>query len=93
MPTEEVNGEMMEYRGYHATVEYDPDDNILIGRVIEIADSINFHAKSTDELVAMFHQSIENYLALCERVGKIPERIDIYADGRNKKPKDISYRR
>ena len=63
---------MMEYKGYRAKVEYDPDDNILIGRVIGIADSLNFHAKSTDELIAMFHQSIENYLALCERVDKNP---------------------
>lgn len=65
---------MMEYKGYHAKIEYDPDDNILVGKVIGIADSLNFHAQSTDELVSMFHQSIENYLELCERIGKSPEK-------------------
>lgn len=67
-------GKMMEYQGYHAKVEYDPDDNIFVGKVVGIADSLNFHANSTDELVAVFHQSIENYLEFCKQVGKSPEK-------------------
>ena len=65
---------MMEYKGYHATVEYDSDDNIFVGEVFGITDSLNFHGESVAELQAMFHQSIDNYLALCEKTGKKPDK-------------------
>ena len=65
---------MMEYRGYHAKVHFDPDDEILIGEVFGINDSLNFHATSTSELKEMFRQSIDNYLEMCEICGKIPDK-------------------
>ena len=36
----------LEYNGYQARVEYDVEDNIFIGEVSNIKDSLNFHAKS-----------------------------------------------
>lgn len=27
--------DLMEYKGYHAKVEYDPDDKLLVGKVLE----------------------------------------------------------
>ena len=33
-----------------------------------------FHGESVDELNKMFKQSIDNYLDLCKRVGKEPEK-------------------
>ena len=65
---------MMEYKGYHAQIEYDSDDSIFTGKVYGIADSLNFHGTSVDELERMFHQSIDNYLEMCEASGKIPEK-------------------
>ena len=61
---------LAEYRGYHAKFEYDPDDNIFVGSVIGISDSLNFHAENTAELIEMFHNSIDNYLTFCAQVGK-----------------------
>ena len=65
---------MMEYKGYHATVEYDSDDNIFVGEVFGITDSLNFHGESVAELKSMFHQSIDNYLVLCDKTGKKPDK-------------------
>lgn len=65
---------MLEYKGYHASVKYDADDNILVGEVFGITDSLNFHGTSIKELEKMFHNSIDNYLELCEKIGKIPEK-------------------
>ena len=64
----------MEYKGYKAAIEYDSEDNILVGRVLGIADTLVFHGESVDELNKMFKQSIDNYLDLCKRVGKEPEK-------------------
>lgn len=65
---------MMEYKGYHATVEYDAEDKIFVGEVFGIVDSLNFHGSSVDELEEMFHQSIENYLSICAQCGKEPDK-------------------
>ena len=65
---------MLSYKGYHASVEYDAEDNIFVGEVFGIADSLNFHATSVDELNTMFAQCIDNYLELCEKIGKQPEK-------------------
>lgn len=65
---------MMEYNGYHAQIEYDSDDEIFVGKVYGIVDSLNFHGESVSELEKMFHQSIDNYLDMCSRTGKKPDK-------------------
>ena len=65
---------MLEYKGYHASVEYDAEDEIFVGEVFGITDSLNFHGTSIDELKAMFAQCIDNYLQLCEEIGKSPDK-------------------
>ena len=56
---------MLEYKGYHASVEYDAEDNIFVGEVFGITDSLNFHGTSVTELKEMFEQCIDNYLESC----------------------------
>lgn len=65
---------MMEYKGYRATIEYDAEDKIFVGKVFGIADSLNFHGSSVNELEEMFHESIENYLSICAQCGKEPDK-------------------
>ncbi|MDD2957216.1 MAG: type II toxin-antitoxin system HicB family antitoxin [Lachnospiraceae bacterium] len=65
---------MMEYKGYHASIEYDADDNIFIGEVFGITDSLNFHGTTATELKGMFEQCIDNYLDLCAKIHKNPDK-------------------
>ncbi len=65
---------MLEYKGYHASIEFDADDNIFVGEVFGITDSLNFHGSTVEELKTMFEQSIDNYLELCIKVGKSPDK-------------------
>lgn len=65
---------MLEYRGYHASIAYDAEDDVFVGEVFGINDSLNFHGTSVGELKEMFEQSIDNYLELCERIGKSPDK-------------------
>lgn len=65
---------MLEYKCYHADIKFDADDEIFIGEVFGIADSLNFHGQSVSEIKEMFHQSIDNYLQLCKEIGKEPEK-------------------
>ena len=65
---------MLEYKGYHASVEFDAEDNLFIGELFGINDSLNFHGTSVTELKEMFKQCIDNYLDLCEKIGKKPDK-------------------
>lgn len=65
---------MMEYKGYHADVKYSDEDKLFIGEVIGLNDTLAFHGSSVSELEAMFHQSVDNYLEMCQEFGKKPEK-------------------
>lgn len=65
---------MLEYKGYHATITYDADDELFVGEVFGITDSLSFHGKSIEELKQMFANSINNYLDMCKYLGKKPEK-------------------
>lgn len=67
-------GNMLTYKGYHAAIEFDQEDMLLVGEVFGIQDSLNFHGRSVEEVEEMFHQSIDNYLALCAELGKQPDK-------------------
>ena len=63
---------MMTYKGYHARVEYDPDDEIFFGRVFGLTDGISFHADDVKRLKAAL--AIDDYLDHCAKVGKNPQK-------------------
>lgn len=64
------------YKGYQAKVEYSVEDGLVIGEVIGVRDSLNFHADTVDpkEIEAMFHQCIDDYLAFCAELGVDPDK-------------------
>ena len=65
---------LKKYKGYISGVEFDAEDHIFVGRVIGIRDGINFHGTSVDELEAAFHESIDDYLIACEKLGQSPNK-------------------
>lgn len=66
--------EMIEYKGYHAKVEYSPEDGTFVGRVVGISDTLVFDGQSIEELQTMFHRSLDDYLELCREIGRQPDR-------------------
>lgn len=64
----------MTYRGYVASMEFDPDDNILVGRVLDIDDIISFHGESVAGFARAFHEAVDDYVAACEKLGQTPEK-------------------
>ena len=47
---------------------------MLIGSVIGIQDSLNFHGTTIDEITQAFHDSIDGYLEMCEALGRSPDK-------------------
>ena len=68
-----MNSNVMTYKGYTASMSYDPDDKILVGRVLDIADIIGFHGVSVAEFEAAFHLSIDDYIGVCAKLKQSPE--------------------
>lgn len=64
----------MTYKGYTTSMIFDPDDKIIVGRVLEIDDIIAFHGESILEFESNFHAAIEGYLAASKTLGSIPEK-------------------
>jgi len=65
---------VMTYRGYKARVEFDPRENIFVGRVLGIEDGISFHGETVADLKENFASAINHYLADCKTTGRKPEK-------------------
>ena len=63
---------MMTYKGYAGKVEFDDDAKILHGEVLGIRDVVTFQAESSSEIELAFHDSVDDYLALCKERGEQP---------------------
>lgn len=64
----------MEYKGFSAKVEYSEEDACFIGHVAGVADVIGFHGESVAELRAAFEESVDDYLATCQELGRAPNK-------------------
>ena len=65
---------LLSYKGYNAAVEFDADDLILVGRIAGITDVVGFHGRDAEEIVAAFHEAVDDYLETCASIGKTPEK-------------------
>jgi len=64
----------MDYKGYHASVNYSETDNVLFGSILGINDLVTFEAESISELKVAFEEAVDDYLATCAQLGKEPEK-------------------
>ena len=64
----------MEYKGYRGAVRYSAEDRVLHGRLLGIDDVVNFEGSDVEGLEKAFHETVDDYLALCEKLGRAPDR-------------------
>ncbi len=64
----------MSYRGYTARMDFDTDDKIIVGRVLDIDDIITFHGASVSEFETALHSAVDSYIAACEQLGQTAEK-------------------
>ena len=64
----------MTYKGYSATMIFDAEEKIIVGRVQDVDDIISFHGESESEFESSFHAAIEDYLAASKELGSAPEK-------------------
>ena len=64
----------MTYRGYAAQMDFDTDDKIIVGRVIDIDDIITFHGTSVAEFESAFKTAVDGYIHACEQLGQSADK-------------------
>ena len=67
-------GDMMNYKGYIGKVEYDDENDIFTGSVINVRTVITFQGSTFDEIEKEFKASVDDYLNWCREDGAPAEK-------------------
>jgi predicted HicB family RNase H-like nuclease len=65
---------MLNYKGYLGHVEFDDNNDIFVGEVINTKDIITFQADTAHGLKQAFVDSIDDYIEFCHERDEIPEK-------------------
>lgn len=60
------------YKSFIGSVHFQADDETFFGRIEGITDLITFEGESVRELKTAFEEAVEDYIELCESIGKAP---------------------
>ncbi len=64
----------LEYKGYRASITFEADSDVFVGRLAGITDIITFEADTVDGLKSAFIEAVDDYLQHCEAIGKKPQK-------------------
>lgn len=64
----------MTCKGYTASMVFDSEDWIIVGRVLDIDDIVSFHGESVAEFERHFHAVVDDYIAASRALGSAPEK-------------------
>jgi predicted HicB family RNase H-like nuclease len=63
----------MDHRGYTGSVEFDAEEGIFHGRVLDLRDTITYEADCEERLEAAFRDAVDEYLDQCWACETEPE--------------------
>ena len=69
--------DIMHYKGYTTEVQVDIAGGCLYGKVLGIAETVNYEAVSVAEVEEAFHAAVDAYLADCAAEGRQPEKAHL----------------
>ena len=64
---------MLTYKDYIAKINFDENENIFHGEIINLKDVITFQGSSVDELKKAFIESVDDYLEFCRIRNEKPD--------------------
>lgn len=62
------------HKGYSASVTFEADSDVFVGRLAGISDIITFEADNVEGLKSAFIEAVDDYLDHCEKIGKRPQK-------------------
>jgi predicted HicB family RNase H-like nuclease len=64
----------LEYKGYTAIIDFSADDGLFVGKIAGINDVLTFHGSTVEEVKIAFYETIDDYLATCEKINRKPNK-------------------
>ena len=65
---------MLEYKGYHAEIEFDEETNYYCGWLYGISDLVTFGGETEEEVEKDFYDAVDDYLEFCKETNQEPKR-------------------
>ncbi|MBA2656037.1 MAG: type II toxin-antitoxin system HicB family antitoxin [Tatlockia sp.] len=65
---------MMKYKGYYGSIEFDADDLLLYGKLEFINSLISYEGETAKQIDSAFREAVEDYLLICKERGVEPEK-------------------
>jgi len=60
-----MSNNVIEYKGYHGSVEYSAADRCFFGKILGISALVTYEGTDVDSIEYEFRASIDEYLELC----------------------------
>lgn len=67
--------DILQYKGYYATVQFSAEDEVFFGKLLGINDVVNFEGTTVKELKSAFKDAVDDYLETCKELKKEPEKM------------------
>ncbi len=64
----------MKFKGYTARIDYDDVDQLFLGHISGIDDTVGFHSNTVEGLRHAFQEAVDDYLEACVKIGKSPQK-------------------
>lgn len=65
---------LMEYRGLSGKINFDPEQKMFCGEVMEARTFLSFAGETVSELETSFHQVVDGYMEFCAEQNIQPEK-------------------
>lgn len=68
------NENVLKYKNYLGSVEYNLTEKYLYGKILFIDDLIMYEGNTIEELESSFKEMVDEYLETCKELGKVPQK-------------------
>ena len=65
---------IMRYKEYYATINYEEETSTFYGKIEDIDDLVSFESDNVKGFKAEFENAVEEYLEFCKENGKQPDK-------------------
>lgn len=71
-------GMFKEYKGFVGTIEYNPEENLIYGKLAGIKDLVNYGTVyGVQNIIDLHHEfcnAVDDYIEFCKEIGKKPDK-------------------
>lgn len=69
-----MSDNILKYNDFYGSVEYSATDECFFGKIIGLSDLVTFEGDSVKVLKESFIEAVDDYLIMCEQLGKDPQK-------------------